>query len=526
MRSGFQTFIWIVAGLLISAAPITEALSLEEPDLTVLARQRFRSLSPGEAVVFEEFCREIQAGQAVDFTPSDVASRLTPDPSSTVPTLRNRRLTTLDDRLLADPIYSDLWGRERTIKSDWISWLCRDHEASAKVPPQGITLIGARVTGPLNLAWTNVPFPIRLWRCAITGDIELTQAMVCKLELTGTYMQGLFGNGLTVNDDALLAGGFIAAGYVQLGNAKIHGDLRCDGSRIRSDLDATSAEIAGNVLLRNGFMAEGRVVLRAATIGRNLDCGGGQFEGPELTVGSGTIRGSVSLAEYNVKESHSTFKANGNIVFESAQISGNFDFGSGAEWRPAASLDLRNARAQALSNQHEPSWPGAGHLHLQGFTYNVIDLGNAADGSSVLQTQLKWLHLQPDGNFGQPYKQLATTFRNMGREAEAVQVLMTESEDAGNYELEKDWHAMTQHEGAGTAQQGPWSFARSSLRIYTIWRGTVRWDLSSDLVTMPQMPFILAWFSSCSGPLYFTLAIVFASSCPKPEMRAGMQPAN
>jgi hypothetical protein len=50
-----------------------------------------------------------------------------------------------------NPAYADHWGRGREVRAELIEWLCVDQNAKRLVP-RGIRLLGARITGKLNLA--------------------------------------------------------------------------------------------------------------------------------------------------------------------------------------------------------------------------------------------------------------------------------------------------------------------------------------------------------------------------------------
>ena len=65
------------------------------------------------------------------------------------------------------------------------------------------------------------------------------------------------------------------------------------------------------------------------------------------------------------------------------------------------------------------SWPNAGELVLDGFTYDHL----AREAPHSAEERLAWIGLQAPDNFSiQPYEHLATVFRRMGLEHEARRV--------------------------------------------------------------------------------------------------------
>ncbi len=51
-----------------------------------------------------------------------------------------------------DPSHADRWDHDREVRAELIRWLCVDPDASRLVDPRGIRLLGARVTGKLDLS--------------------------------------------------------------------------------------------------------------------------------------------------------------------------------------------------------------------------------------------------------------------------------------------------------------------------------------------------------------------------------------
>jgi hypothetical protein len=271
-----------------------------DEDLITLAHKRFTNFSSDdEKKVFEAFFQQTQQGEEVDLTPE--TGKIT---------------DSRDLRIITEPAYSALWGKNRVIKAEWLRWLCIDLKASKKVSSRGIAMVGARIDGRLDLAWANVPFPLRSFNCAFGDDIDLNRARVGGIQLQSTFIRNLNADSLTVERDVALVDGFRATGRVWLRNASINGTLNCDnGNFINPGEIALNLEGAktGAVLLRNGFRAEGQVNLSSAVISGTLECDGGQFINPGaiafnlvgITSG-GVVLGHDFTAEGEVNLSYTT----------------------------------------------------------------------------------------------------------------------------------------------------------------------------------------------------------------------------
>jgi len=46
---------------------------------------------------------------------------------------------------------------------------------------------GAKVDGELDLSYVTVPFPIRLWFCALTNDAHLRSMQIPELDLQAVW---------------------------------------------------------------------------------------------------------------------------------------------------------------------------------------------------------------------------------------------------------------------------------------------------------------------------------------------------
>ena len=80
-----------------------------------------------------------------------------------------------------------------------------------QIDPRGLRLRHATVTGPLDLAGLEVPYPLRFEDCEFDAAVVVEGAQLQELALTGAVaLPGLLGNGLCVRGDLDLSGSSVA----------------------------------------------------------------------------------------------------------------------------------------------------------------------------------------------------------------------------------------------------------------------------------------------------------------------------
>ena len=307
---------------------------------------------------------------------------------------------------------------------------------------------------------------VRLLSATIGGTLDCSNS-----QFINKGKISLHGDGLTVKGPVFLNKGFKAQGEVNLLGTKIGGDLICTGGKFEGAstvLSADKAEIKGNVFMDAGFMASGEVRFPAAIVGGqfictggkfinpngyaivadgikvdqgvyllngfsaiggirlvratilgNLDCDGGQFVNPRgraLNADGINVTGNVFL--------RNEFKAFGRVDFVNSTITGYFIW-TGIDSLEGVSLDLRSAKVGTLWDD-PASWPQPGKLFLDGFDYERLD----EDAPQDADARKRWLRLQPKDRFlPQPYEQLASVLRKMGKDADAKKILIAKNED-------------------------------------------------------------------------------------------------
>ncbi len=228
------------------------------------------------------------------------------------------------------PENADKAGQEQyDVNAKLIRWLCVDPQASKLVDPRGIQLRAARVVGELDLSFVAVPFSLFLINSRFTENLNVLDAKVPELNLMGTWVPGINGDGVKVANDVFLRNGFRSEGEVRLLGAEIGGDLTAsDGSFLNHDREALNADglkVTGSVYLSDRFRSEGDVRLFGAEIGGILDASGGSF----LNRGRNTlsadrlkVTGSVFLSD--------GFRSEGEARLLGAEIGGDLTASDGS----------------------------------------------------------------------------------------------------------------------------------------------------------------------------------------------------
>lgn len=163
-----------------------------------------------------------------------------------------------------------------------------------------LRLIGARITGSLDLRHARFDRPLIAECCYFDEPIELVGARLAWLSLRDCAVPGFGGYGLRVEGDLDLGGSSMER--LDLFGAQVAGRLVLNGARLGPAgdgfaLSAPEAVVGGGMYCNGGFVAEGGVNLYGASIGASLEFSGARLESlgrhalraPGLTVGSDLI---------------------------------------------------------------------------------------------------------------------------------------------------------------------------------------------------------------------------------------------
>lgn len=196
----------------------------------------------------------------------------------------------------------------------------------AEVDPRGLTVIGARVNGRLDLDNATIRFPITLGLCEIPWGITADTSHLHSLDLSGTTLANPDGFALNL-DSAQIDGnvsvgiGFKATGGVRAIGARISGRLSLTGATLNNPngtaLTLSRAEVKGGVIVRGDFKATGAFNAQRAHIGSRLTLTGATLTNPDgnaLNLDGAQIDGSVDM--------DAGFSANGGVSAVGVRIKG------------------------------------------------------------------------------------------------------------------------------------------------------------------------------------------------------------
>ena len=138
-----------------------------------------------------------------------------------------------------DPRRGSQWGRDRTLRAEVIYRLVTGGNPAWPVCASGVRIMGARITGFLDLDGTTLRYPVLIERSFIYEPISLQNASSRSISLSGSYIAAviwplefrpadrfcLLADGLKADGSVALDEGFTCEGGVRIADAKINGDL-------------------------------------------------------------------------------------------------------------------------------------------------------------------------------------------------------------------------------------------------------------------------------------------------------------
>ena len=332
---------------------------------------------------------------------------------------------------------------DRVVRSSVLRFLLLGGVSADDGHLPALRLIGAHITGHLQLAYADVVAPLSLRDCLFDEPMDIYGATVRQVSLRRCVLPGL------------MAGNATFAGNLRLSNCRCTGTLQLTGSHISNALimdgteltapapadsgepavalDGTRLHVGADVLARHGFRCDGELRLTNAEIGGSLRWTGATLRNP-----NGYALFAPDLRVGAIANLDAGFTADGSISLHYAQITSRLSFeranlrGTGQtrvdlrhlqtrdlillpSGPPAGPVDLRHARIGLLRDD-PVTWPS--ELSLDGLTYEAL-----ADAGEVGQ-RLDWLRRDPQGYRPQAYGHLAAMYRGAGRDDDARAVLL------------------------------------------------------------------------------------------------------
>ncbi|MFJ5260315.1 membrane-associated oxidoreductase [Streptomyces sp. NPDC088387] len=267
------------------------------------------------------------------------------------------------------------WGPERTLRASVLKALLvsgdqEDGEVSL------LRVVGARVTGPLDLTHAVVDHAVRLSHCHFTDAPCFYGAQLRRLSLRGSLLPA-----------------------VDLGNVRIDGVLQLSDCRVRGRMHLNSAQISSTVYLARAELTTPdptRPALRLdqTVIGEDLSAPGLRATG-EVRFNGATVSGNVDLSDARLDRpggglalDGQTLVVEGDFRMKRARVNGWVGL-RGA--RIAGRLDLSYAE---LSN------PGESALRANSCTFGELWLRRGAP----VQGRVSLRHTRTDVLFLEPEK--------------------------------------------------------------------------------------------------------------------------
>jgi hypothetical protein len=228
----------------------------------------------------------------------------------------------------------------------------------------GIDAFAATVQGTLSFIKCRLTGALVIYGLHVSGDLDLDWAQLTAdsrpPELFGDRVAAVFGDAIQVSRHLYMQG------------ATATGNIELAGMRV-----------GGAVYAQQGLRVEGQLRLRGADVTGEVD----------LTDAVLLNAGETALDAWGMRA--------GQLSLLPQRVDGT--------------VDLRHAHVQVLCD--DPNrWPA--QLRLDGLTYAALEPAGTA------RSRLPWLNRDPVGYRPQPYEQLATLYRQIGRETDARTVLL------------------------------------------------------------------------------------------------------
>jgi hypothetical protein len=227
-------------------------------------------------------------------------------------------------------------GTRRRVDAELLRRCC--HEFKSQVDPRGIRLRNAAITGLVDLAGLDVPYPLRFEDCEFDSPLVVEGAQLYDLAVTRCVrVPGLLANGVRVRRDLDLSGSHVAGEHkttasssrsaaVWLCESEIGGRLLCVGSTLDAGseraMQADRMHVGGTVRFLHDFTARGQMRLLGAQIDGSLDLTGAQIsgsgDGVALDLSDAAIGGNIFL----IGGSRRRLEVHGRLDLNNARISG------------------------------------------------------------------------------------------------------------------------------------------------------------------------------------------------------------
>ncbi|MFF4184120.1 oxidoreductase [Streptomyces sp. NPDC001691] len=371
-----------------------------------------------------------------------------------------------------DPFAARPWGPERSVRARVVALLLLSGPPALPGRVAALKLTGVQITGTLNLSGGTVTPYVELNNCRFENELLLPEAHFTTVRMVSCAIPRLEAARLTTEGDLHLPRCRVAGGIrltdahigtdLLLSQAVVHGDrngrsIAADGLSVAQDLQADLIE------------SYGELSLRAAKVGVTLSLRGSRLinpdgqralNAPQLIVERTLYLTSAAVYPSGVQSGTTPpygtnytntpvrgtliqpFECRGGLRLDDGRFGDAVDLAqSRIAMNDSQELSLRRIQTPELrfTGQRSErgkvvlsgarvgnlvdmadSWPGPGHLTMNGFAYETL----IPIGTFTLAERLDWVTAATPEYAPEPYERLAAVLRGSGEDADAREVLL------------------------------------------------------------------------------------------------------
>jgi hypothetical protein len=288
-----------------------------------------------------------------------------------------------------DPLNAGCWSADRMVRAEVVMALLLGAGDLEKGHAPAIRLVGARISGRLDVMAAVTNHALVLSRCRLDKAPRFVEATTRTVRISDCHLPGFDGSRMRT-EGILDFHRSVIEEQIRLDRAHVIGPVRLRGAAIGDDsgeaVAATGLIVDGDMECDAGFTARGQVKLHGARIAGQLT-----FQNAVLD-GTGT---ALYLTRLQADELR---------LLTARPIRG--------------AIRLAQARVAVL-NDTAADWPA--EIWLNGFTYDVI---RHRTGRVNVAERIDWVSRGPFGYQPQPYEQLANFYRRAGYDDDVRRVLL------------------------------------------------------------------------------------------------------
>ncbi|WP_438294344.1 oxidoreductase [Streptomyces sp. HUAS TT7] len=371
-----------------------------------------------------------------------------------------------------DPFATRPWGPERSVRARVVALLLLSGPPALPGRVSALKLNGVQITGTLNLSGGTITPYVELNNCRFENELLLPEAHFTTVRMVRCSIPRIEAARLTTEGDLHLPHCRVAGG-IRLTDAHIGTDLLISQAVVHSDRNGRSIAADGlsvaQDLQADLIESYGELSLRAAKVGVTLSLRGSRLINPDgqralnapqlivertLYLTSAAVYPSGNQAgttpPYGTNYTNTPvrgtliqpFECRGGLRLDDGRFGDAVDLAqSRVVMTDTQELSLRRIQTPELRFTGQrpergkvvlsgarvgnlvdmaDSWPGPGHLTMNGFAYeNLIPIG-----TFTLAERLDWVTAATPEYAPEPYERLAAVLRGSGEDADAREVLL------------------------------------------------------------------------------------------------------